>query len=374
VFYYPKAKLWMRYCEFHEPVLREVFDIVYRSLIKPLLFSMDAERAHSLGETVMRVPFVWSGSSVMSHATNPLLRTELAGLHLPNPLGMAAGFDKECRVIRPLLSMGFGFATAGTITLGPRPGNPPPRIIRQPERYALLNALGFPGPGVDVAGERLAHMRKAHDRMFISIAGTIEDEVIEVHRRLQEYGAAIELNISSPNTSGLRVFHEPGRLRGLIESLARQKTVPLFVKLQPWAREDGARREALRLAETAVSAGADGLVVANTHPIEHEGLSIVHRGGLSGAPLTDHTARMVAETKAAIGADGDVIACGGVFTAEDVWQMLSLGASAVQLYTAFIYEGPGLPGRINRRLIKLMRKAGISNVRDIQGKGPAPEL
>jgi dihydroorotate dehydrogenase len=366
--------LWTRLREFHEPILREVFEIIYRSLIKPLLFSMDAERAHSFGVTVMRVPFVWPGSTLMSHATDPLLRTEFAGLHLPNPLGMAAGFDKECRVIRPLLSMGFGFATAGTVTLGPRPGNPAPRIIRQPERYALLNALGFPGPGVDVAEQRLARMRKARDRMFISIAGTIEDEVIEVHRRLQQYGAAIELNISSPNTSGLRVFHEPGRLRGLIESLARQKSVPLFVKLQPWAREDGARREALRLAETAVSGGADGLVVANTHPIEHEGLSILHRGGLSGAPLTDHTARMVAETKAVIGGDGDVIACGGVFTAEDVWQMLSLGASAVQLYTAFIYEGPGLPGRINRRLVKLMRKAGISNVREIQGEGPAPEL
>ncbi len=335
---------------------------------------MDAERAHSFGEMAMRVPLVWSATSVMAHTSDPILRTEVAGIRLPNPLGMAAGFDKECRVIRPLLSMGFGFATAGTVTLGPRPGNPPPRIIRQPDRYAILNALGFPGPGLDVAEDRLARMRKAHDRMFISIAGTIEDEVIEVHRRLQQHGAAIELNISSPNTSGLRVFHEPGRLRGLIESLARQKTVPLFVKLQPWARNDGARREALRLAETAVSAGADGLVVANTHPIEHEGLSIVHRGGLSGAPLTDHTARMVAETKAAIGADGDVIACGGVFNAEDVWQMLSLGASAVQLYTAFIYEGPGLPGRINRRLIKLMRKAGITNIRDIQGKGPAPEL
>ena len=374
MFYYPKAKSREPYREFLGPSFDKEPDIVYRSLIKPLLFTLDAERAHSFGEMAMCVPFLWSASSLMSHATDPLLRTELAGLHLPNPLGMAAGFDKECRVIRPLLSMGFGFATAGTVTLGPRPGNPPPRIIRQPERYAILNALGFPGPGLDIAEQRLARMHKAHDRMFVSISGTIEDEVIEVHRRLQQHGAAIELNISSPNTSGLRVFHEPGRLRGLIESLARQKAVPLFVKLQPWAREDAARREALRLAETAISAGADGLVVANTHPIEHEGLSIVHRGGLSGAPLTDHTARMVAETKAAIGGDGEVIACGGIFTAEDVWQMLSLGASAVQLYTAFIYEGPGLPGRINRRLVRLMKKAGITNIRDIQGKGPAPEL
>lgn len=318
----------------------------------------------------MRVPLIWSAASIGSRASASELRTDIAGLRLPTPIGMAAGFDKECRVIRPLLQMGFGFAAAGTVTLGPRPGNPKPRVIRQPERFAILNALGFPGPGLEVAEERIARMRSAKDRMFISIAGTIEDEIIECHSRLQPHGAAIELNISSPNTAGLRVFHDPGRLRMLIEALAKQKSVPLFVKLQPWSRDDAARRESILLAETAVSAGADGLVIANTHPVEHEGLSSSHRGGLSGAPLTDHTARMVAEIKSAIGGDGEVIACGGIFTAEDVWQMLSLGASAVQLYTAFVYEGPGLPGRLNRGLLKLMKQAEITNIRDIQGLPP----
>ncbi len=336
-----------------------------------MVFSMDAERSHSLGESIMRVPLLWRLAALGSKASAKELRTDIAGLELPTPVGMAAGFDKECRVIRPLLSMGFGFATAGTVTLGPRPGNPPPRIIRQPERFAILNALGFPGPGLDIAEERIARMSKSKDRMFISIAGTIEDEVIECHKRLQPHGAAIELNISSPNTAGLRVFHEPGRLRALIEALVKQKSVPLFVKLQPWSREDTARRDSIRLAETAVSAGADGLVIANTHPVEHEGLSANHRGGLSGAPLTDHTARMVAEIKSAVGGDGEVIACGGIFTAEDVWQMLSLGASAVQLYTAFIYEGPGLPARINRELLKMMKRAEITSIRDIRGLPPA---
>lgn len=345
-------------------------NIVYRNLIRPVVFSMDAERSHSLGETVMRMPLVWKLAGIGSKSSATELRTDMAGLKLPTPVGMAAGFDKECRVIRPLLSMGFGFATAGTVTLGPRPGNPKPRIIRQTDRFAVLNALGFPGPGLDIAEERIARMRRARDRMFISIAGTIEDEIIECHRRLQAHGAAVELNISSPNTAGLRVFHEPGRLRTLIEALVRQKSVPLFVKLQPWSRDDVERRTSLRLAETAISAGAEGLVIANTHPIEHEGLSANHRGGLSGAPLTDHTARMVAETKAAIGGDGEVIACGGIFTAEDVWQMLSLGASAVQLYTAFIYEGPGLPGKINRELVRMMKRAQITNIRDIRGLPP----
>ena len=331
---------------------------------------MDAERAHAAGEMAMRPPLFWSAASLGNRSGASELETGIAGMTFPTPLGMAAGFDKECRVIRPLLSMGFGFATVGTVTLAPREGNPRPRVIRQPERFAILNALGFPGPGLEIAEERIARMRKAKSRMFISIAGIIEDEIIECHRKLQQHGVAIELNISSPNTSGLRVFHEPGRLRSLIEALVRQKTVPLFVKLQPWLREDNPRREAIRLAETSISAGADGLIVANTHPVEHEGLSSMNRGGLSGAPLTDHTARMVAEIKSAIGGDGDVIACGGIFTAEDLWQMLSLGASAAQLYTAFIYEGPGLPGRINRGLLSLMRKAGITNVREIRGLPP----
>lgn len=283
---------------------------------------------------------------------------------------MAAGFDKECLVISPLLKLGFGFATAGTITLAPRPGNPKPRVIRQPERFAILNALGFPGPGLEIAEQRLKRFQKVRGRMFISIAGTIEDEIIECHRRLQPLAGAIELNISSPNTAGLRVFHEPGRLRTLVEALTADKKVPLFVKLQPWSREDQARRDALRLVETAVSAGADGLVVANTHPVEHEGLSSMRRGGLSGAPLTDHTARMVAEAKAVLGGDGDIIACGGIFTAEDLWHMLALGASAAQLYTAFIYQGPGLPGHINRGLLKLMERVGITSVKDIRGLPP----
>jgi dihydroorotate dehydrogenase len=331
---------------------------------------MKAERAHRTAETVLRAPGVWSAARLGSKAGDPRLRTEFAGLSLPTPLGMAAGFDKECRVIKPLLNLGFGFATAGTVTLAPRPGNPEPRILRQPERLALLNALGFPGPGLEAAEKRLSRLSKVKGRLFVSIAGTIEDEIVECHRRLQPHAGAIELNISSPNTSGLRVFHEPGRLRALIEPLAAAKSCPLFVKLQPWSRDDQDRRDSLRLVETAVSAGADGLIVSNTHPVEHEGLG-PKRGGLSGAPLTEHTARMVAEAKALVGADADVIACGGIFGAEDLWHMLAIGASAAQLYTAFIYEGPGLPSRVNRGLLRLMERAGVTSVRDISGLPPA---
>ena len=351
------------------PVPGKATPIVYKNLIRPLLFKMDAERAHRAGETALRIPLVWAGARIASRSRDPRLETTLAGLTLPSPVGMAAGFDKECRVSGHVLDLGFGFATAGTVTQSPRPGNSRPRVIRQPERLALVNSLGFPGPGLEIAEKRLARQSKNRDRIFVSVSGTIEDEVIECHRRLQPLVAAVELNISSPNTAGLRVFHEPARLRSMVEALASVKTVPLLVKIPPWPGEVEARRDALRLVETAVMGGADGIIVANTHPVEHSGLASKH-GGLSGAPLTDHTARMVAEAKAAVGGDADIIASGGVSTAADVWQMLALGASATQLYTAFVYEGPGLPGRITRDLSRMMERAGITSITDIGGLPP----
>jgi len=297
------------------------------------------------------------------------LKTNLAGIELPTPIGMAAGFDKDCKVLGSVLNLGFGFTTGGTVTLAPRPGNPKPRMVRLPEQKAVMNSMGFPGLGLEPALKRLNKAKKYKNRVLVSIAGTIEDEIFECLTRTQSLVSGIELNISSPNTAGLRIFHEPARLRGLIEGLVAEKQVPLFVKLPPWPREDENRREILKLAATAVDAGVDGLVVANTHPIESSRLQ-VGRGGLSGAPLFEHTELMIADIQAQVQGQAEIIACGGVSTAEHVWKLLAKGASAIQLYTSFIYEGPGLPARINKRLAKLMKAGGITNVADISGDPP----
>lgn len=268
-----------------------------------------------------------------------------------------------------MLKLGFGFVTGGTVTLSSRPGNPRPRVARITDQKALMNSLGFPGQGLEAALKRLGKHRRQRDRILVSIAGAIEDEIVECLRRTQPLVAGIELNISSPNTAGLRIFQEPGRLRGLIEGLVADKQVPLFVKLPPWPRDTDNRRDILKLAETAVDAGADGLVIANTHPIESHRLK-VGRGGLSGAPLFEHTELMIADVQALVQGNAAIIACGGVSTAEQVWKLMATGASAVQLYTSFIYEGPGLPSRLNRRLAKLMSVAGIETVADITGPPP----
>ncbi len=312
--------------------------------------------------------WMWSAARPLIAGFDERLSTTVAGLELPSPLGAAAGLDKEFRTFGSLMNLGFGFVSGGTVTLNPRPGNPRPRFLRQVEQKAIVNTMGFPSPGLDVISRRIASSRP-RSRLFVSISGTLEDEIVQCHRSVEPNCAAVEINVSSPNTSGLRAFHDPGRLRVLVQAVAANMKRPLFVKLPPWERERQSRENGISLAETAIDAGASGVNVANTRPVEHSGLK-VGRGGLSGAPLFDDTLRMIAETRASLGKRGAIIACGGVSDARQVWRLLAVGAEAVQLYTALVYEGPGLPGSINRNLARLMERAGCRSVSEIEGPPP----
>ena len=344
---------------------------MYKRLLRPLLFSMDEEQSHALSEYALHVPFVWNALGAQSRVGDPALATTIAGVRVPSPVGLAAGYDKNCRVLRSLIHTGFGFVTGGTVTLAERTGNPPKRMVRLPESEALLNSLGFPGQGLARISPRLERLGAHRSRIFVSISGSIEDEIAQCFRRIAPLVAGIELNISSPNTVGLRVFHDPARLRMLIELLtsSRPTPTPLLVKLPPWASEQDERRRALALAETAVSAGANGLVIANTVPVEDGRLS-VGKGGLSGAPLLENTERMTAEVAALVGKIASVVSCGGISRPEHVWRMFAAGASGVQLYTGMVYEGPALPRRLNRGLLELMDSSGVKNVTDISGPPP----
>ena len=334
---------------------------LYSNFARPLLFRFSPETAHRLGDYALRATPFWSAISPILSTRDDRLATPVAGLNFPNPLGVAAGLDKDCKFLPGLLDLGFGFATGGTVTRDPRSGNPRPRVIREPRRRALLNALGFPGEGLDAAERRLRKLPgDRRSRIMVSVSGTEIADIAECHRRLQPLVAAVEVNVSSPNTAGLRAFHEPDNLRRLVETLVAQRDRPLFVKLPPW-RSDEERDEIMPMAHASIDAGADGLVIANTHPVEDARLA-VGRGGFSGAPLFEDTARMIAEARGELGGETTLIACGGVGSADQVWRLLEAGASAVQLYTAFIYEGPGLPGRINRDLLKMMEAAGESGL------------
>ena len=276
---------------------------MYKRLLRPLLFSMDEEQSHALSEYALHVPLLWNAIGAQSQVGNPALATTIAGVGLPSPVGLAAGYDKNCRVLRSLINLGFGFVTGGTVTLAERTGNPPKRMVRLPASEALLNSLGFPGEGlarVSSPSSTTGQPTIEDIRQHLGLDRRRDRGVLpaDSHR----WSPAVELNISSPNTVGLRVFHDPARLRTLIELLrsSRPASTPLLVKLPPWSSEQDERRSALAIAETAVNAGADGLVIANTVPVE-DGRLAVGKGGLSGAPLLENTERMTAEVAALVG-------------------------------------------------------------------------
>ncbi len=326
---------------------------LYSAIARPLLFRFPPETAHRVGDYALRFTPLWRALRPLLATRNERLNTSVAGIEFPNPVGVAAGLDKDCKFLPGLLDIGFGFATGGTVTLDPRPGNARPRVIRETGQRALLNALGFPGDGLEAAEKQLQRLPvDRRSQILVSISGTEIEDIAECHRRLQPLVAGIEVNVSSPNTAGLRTFHEPENLDRLVSALVAQRERPLLVKLPPW-RNDEERSEMIPMAATSLKAGADGLVIANTHPTEDERLAM-GRGGFSGAPLFGDTLRMVKDLRTELGKDFALIACGGIGTADQVWQLMQAGASAVQLYTSFIYEGPGLPGRINRDLVKLM--------------------
>lgn len=344
---------------------------MYKQLVRPLLFLFDEEVSHRWAILALRTRLVTAAFHKSSQKFPSALGTKIAGLDFPSPVGLAAGFDKDCHVLKPMGDLGFGFVCGGTVTLAPRPGNPKPRLIRKPDQRALVNAFGFPSDGLETVSRRIDRLGEFHHRVFVSISGLIEDEILACYRRLAPAVAGIELNISSPNTAGLRIFHEPARLRGLLEQIrdADVHNTPVMVKLPPWSQNSPERRSMLSLVETSVNAGADGLVIANTMLVEESKIAR-GSGGLSGHPLTENTERMTAEVAALVGKNASVVSCGGIGRPEDVWRMLAAGASAVQLYTAMIYEGPGLADKLNQGLLKLMEIAGIRNVADIQGPPP----
>ena len=344
---------------------------MYKRLVRPLLFSLDEEQNHTLSEYALQVPLIWKALGIQAKRGDLALKTNVAGVELPSPIGLAAGYDKNCRVLKSLIDLGFGFVCGGTVTLTERAGNPRKRMVRLPESSALLNSLGFPGEGLFRVRPRLARLGRYRSQTFASISGSIEEQIAECYRSIAPLVAGIELNISSPNTVGLRVFHDPARLGDLVELLRRSGTrsTPLLVKMPPWTNEPDDRRTALALAETAVNSGADGLVIANTIPVE-DGRLAVGKGGLSGAPLLDNTERMTAEVAALLGKHASIVSCGGISEPEHVWRMFAAGASAVQLYTGMVYEGPVLPGRLNRGLLKLIETAGIKSLADISGPPP----
>lgn len=361
---------------------------MWNTLLRPLLFLLPAETAHHVSMTLfawlMKVPPVKRWLLARTRVNSPRLATSLGALELPNPVGLAAGFDKDGRYFEALGALGFGFVEIGTVTAQPQPGNPRPRLFRIPEDRALLNRMGFNNDGADAARARVAG-RRGELVVGINIG---KSKVVSNEEAVTDYLASFErlaphadyvvVNVSSPNTPNLRQLQAREPLEKLLSALsdaneallARGMTRrPLFVKLAP-----DLPREAMEEAvEVALRCRLDGIIATNTTNAR-ESLSIpkarvdaLGAGGLSGAPLTERSRRFVEDIYRMTEGEIPIVGVGGILEPEDAWAMICAGASAVQIYTGFIYGGPWFPAEVVRHIDQRLREHGYQTVAEAVG-------
>ena len=336
--------------------------------LRPLLFTLDAERAHRA--TIRALKLKPAG---VAPATDPRLVIDIAGLRFPNPVGLAAGFDKDAQVPDAMLGLGFGFVEAGTLTPFPQAGNPRPRLFRLAEDGAVINRMGFNNGGQAAAHERLLRRNARQGIVGVNIGANKDavDRIADYARGVQVMAGVaryLTVNISSPNTPGLRALQDRGALDDLLGAVmaARQPGgPPVFLKVAP----DLKPADIDDIAEISAVHKLDGLIVSNT-TISRPPLASRHAGeagGLSGAPLKGLAQQRLVDFRKATGGAMPLIAAGGIASAEDAYARIRAGASLVQLYSALVYEGPGLAKRINAGLVKLLDRDGFATIGEAVG-------
>jgi len=374
----------------------------YESLIRPAMFRLDAETAHELGMFALRMGLAPGGAD-RSSTEDRSLEIERFGLRFANPVGMAAGFDKNGVVVDQLAGLGFGFVEVGTVTLTPQKGNPKPRLFRLPEDKALINRLGFNNEGASAVAERLRGIKR---RCIVGVnIGKNKDVPNEA--AVENYLAAFDLvhdaadyiavNISSPNTPGLRdlqqgeslealltalqarnrvlsservlstAFRRPSRRgmpakAGTQNALGTQNEKPVLVKIAP----DLDDRSIEDIVETCIRLGVSGIIATNTtvsrDGLRTRGVDQIGAGGLSGRPLASRSNEIIRSIYRLANGNLPIIGVGGVFTAEDAFAKIAAGASLVQAYTGFIYQGPSFAGDISDGLRRIIKEKGFNSI------------
>ncbi|MBF8267414.1 MAG: Dihydroorotate dehydrogenase (quinone) [Dehalococcoidia bacterium] len=336
---------------------------IYTSLVRPVLFTLPPERAQRLAEVALRQGPFWRALRPAFQLNDERLHADIGGIHLPNPIGLAAGYDKDCRLVDSLSCLGFGYIVAGTVVLHPREGNPRPRLARNPREGSLVNSLGFPSHGLETACRSLKQRGNSRVPLVLSISGLDLEEFRQCYQALQPLAAGIELNISSPNTEGIRMFQEPQRLEELLAALSPLKERPLFLKLPPYF-DEAQRGRVMEMVDLCLHYSVEGVTAVNTWPVEDTRLATGH-GGLSGRPLFPHMLRIVQDVRRHAGEGLVINACGGIASGEGALNALRAGANTVQLLTGLIYQGPGLMRGINRYLLRYMEREGIPSLKEI---------
>jgi len=317
---------------------------------------MPPETAHSLGLRALRLLPDLSFE-------DPSLKVETPLGRLRNPLGLAAGFDKTGGHARHLVKLGFGYVTVGTFTAQPRRGNPRPRLARSPEDGALVNAMGFPNPGIREAVRRLSGLKAREVPLVVSIGAVEIDEMLECYRMAQQVGDGVEVNVSSPNTPELRSYLSGTKFRDLVDALRPLMKKPTYLKVHPPI--EGLWDSVLKAVKVWLDAGFTGVTAINTVPVEDRRLS-TGRGGLSGRPLFPLMLKAVRELRETFGWDFALNAVGGIFTGRDAFEALASGADTVQIYTALVYRGPYAVRKVLEELVLELRSRGLGTVADLR--------
>ncbi|GAA3091952.1 dihydroorotate dehydrogenase (quinone) [Streptosporangium carneum] len=353
--------------------------MMYRFVFTQLLSRLDPEDAHHLVVGALRLLSVAPVVKRLVHRRlaprDPLLRVQAFGVHFPGPFGLAAGFDKDARCAEALSALGFSHVEVGTITAHAQPGNARPRLFRLPGDRALINRMGFNNAGASAAAKALGRTRGVPAVVGVNIGKTkVVPEAEAVHdyvagaKELAALADYLVVNVSSPNTPGLRNLQAVELLRPLLRAVKEvadgtPKRTPLLVKIAP----DLADEDVDAVADLALELGLDGVIATNT-TISREAVSSTETGGLSGRPLKARSLEVLRRLRSRVGDRLVLVSVGGVEDVDDVWERLLAGATLVQGYSAFIYEGPFWAWRIHRDLARRMRRHGVTDLREIIGR------
>ena len=355
---------------------------MFYPLFRRLAFTLDPETAHRLSIAALKLLQAGQAKPALTH---PLLTQDLWGIRFPNPVGLAAGYDKNAELPLVWSRLGFGFAELGTLTAHAQPGNPRPRIFRLPRHGALINRLGFNNAGADAAATRLAPLLSTPrpvplgfnlGKSRTTLIEAAADDYCRSCAAVFPFADYLVVNVSSPNTPELRILQEPDRLARLLDALltrirglaraANTAPTPLLIKIAP----DLTDSQITEIARLARDVGVAGLIATNT-TVERPGLeSASHEaGGLSGRPLAARATEVVQLAYRVSEGALPIIGVGGIFSAEDAYERIRAGASLIQIYTGMVYGGPFLARRIVRGLIRILEREGVSRLPQAVGSG-----
>jgi dihydroorotate dehydrogenase len=346
---------------------------LYKGVVRHLLFLLPPEKSHNLVLWLLKRWMARKTLQLLSPSYNvrdPRLHVKIAGLDFPSPIGLAAGFDKNCQVLPQMVALGFGYIVGGTVMLSAQPGNPSPRLIRLSKDKSLMNSLGFPSQGVAGIRENLEKLGVLSRPLVVSVSGSNFSDLVTCYRAIEPLVDAVELNISSPNTSALKAYQDQSVFSKLLGEVNSFRKKPLFTKLPAYSTPQD-RELVLGLARIAREHGVDGITAPNTRPVPTH-LLAMGKGGLSGRSVTEDTLRTVHDMRRELGKDVAINATGGIFEAEDAYRALEAGADTVQIYTSLIYEGPGVVAKINRGLLRLIDESGVGSVAKLTRQNTPP--